>query len=227
MTRQAIPFHADDLSALARSLRQQLQQHQAQATELPSHLSLLNMLARAAGHRNLQALRAQADPPVLAAPPTKPSPLLQPTPIATVAPARGPRHPGLSALADRALRQFDERGRLTRWPSKHQVQRLALWGLWLHFDSRRIYSEGEVNRLLQSLHDFGDHCTLRRELVTMGLLTREDGGRRYQRLNPQPSEELRPLLAELRQRHQRFAGRRTPPPDAGPGGAYHPQSIAG
>ena len=84
--------------------------------------------------------------------------------IATVAPARGPRHPGLSALADRALRQFDERGRLTRWPSKHQVQRLALWGLWLHFDSRRIYSEGEVNRLLQSLHDFGDHCTLRREL---------------------------------------------------------------
>lgn len=215
MTRLAIPFHAEDISALAKSLRQQLDSHLASTPQAPSHLSLLNMLARAAGHRNLQALRAQAAlqpvPLAAAVPPSEP-----------IAPARGPRHPGLSELADRALRQFDEQGRLARWPSRHQVQRLAIWGLWLHFDSRRIYTEGEVNALLQAQHCFGDHCTLRRELVEMKLLSREDGGRRYQRQNPQPSEELLPLLQELRRRHRLHAGRRRPPAEAADA-----QAIAG
>lgn len=105
MTRLAIPFHAEDLSALAKSLRQQLDSHLASTAQAPSHLSLLNMLARAAGHRNLQALRAQAS--------LKPAASsVQPMPSAPIPPARGPRHPGLSELADRALRQFDEQGRL-------------------------------------------------------------------------------------------------------------------
>ncbi|MBT9492527.1 MAG: DUF2087 domain-containing protein [Paucibacter sp.] len=194
MPRESIALHAADISAFAKSLRQQLADHCLQTDESrepPSHLSLLNMLARAAGHRNLQALRAAA--PSLAAPTSKLTPKHAP-------PARGPRHPELSELADRALRQFDAQGRLVRWPSRHQVQRYAIWGLWLHFDSRRVYSEPEVNEVLNAHHGFGDHCTLRRELVEMKLLARSDGGREYRKLAARPADELLPLLRELRVR---------------------------
>lgn len=194
MPRESIALHAADISAFAKSLRQQLADHCSQTDESrepPSHLSLLNMLARAAGHRNLQALRAAA--PSLAAPTSKLTPKHAP-------PARGPRHPELSELADRALRQFDAQGRLVRWPSRHQVQRYAIWGLWLHFDSRRVYSEPEVNEVLNAHHGFGDHCTLRRELVEMKLLARSDGGREYRKLAARPADELLPLLRELRVR---------------------------
>lgn len=194
MPRESIALHAADISAFAKSLRQQLADHCSQTDESrepPSHLSLLNMLARAAGHRNLQALRAAA--PSLAAPTSKLTPKHAP-------PARGPRHPELSELADRALRQFDAQGRLVRWPSRHQVQRYAIWGLWLHFDSRRVYSEPEVNEVLNAHHCFGDHCTLRRELVEMKLLARSDGGREYRKLAARPADELLPLLRELRVR---------------------------
>ena len=40
-----------------------------------------------------------------------------------------------------------------------------LWGLWMRFDARRRYTEREVNEVLKAWHLFGDHCTLRRELV--------------------------------------------------------------
>ncbi|MCV2370584.1 DUF2087 domain-containing protein [Roseateles oligotrophus] len=197
MPREIFALHADDISAFAKSLRQQLTEYRSQADEsdaAPSHLSLLNMLARAAGHRNIQALRAAAQQPAaLAQAPTKLTPVHAP-------PARGPSHPELSELADRALRQFDAQGRLVRWPSRHQVQRYAIWGMWLHFDSRRVYTEPEVNEVLNAHHGFGDHCTLRRELVEMKLLARSDGGRAYRKLAARPNEDLLPLLRELRVR---------------------------
>ncbi|TXC65859.1 DUF2087 domain-containing protein [Piscinibacter aquaticus] len=85
----------------------------------------------------------------------------------------------LSDTAQRALRQFDAQGRLTRWPIKYSVQRLMLWGLWMRFDGKRRYSEREVNEVLKARHLFGDHCTLRRELVEMKMLERSDGGAEY------------------------------------------------
>ncbi|MCV2360739.1 DUF2087 domain-containing protein [Paucibacter sp. TC2R-5] len=197
MPRESIALHADDISAFAKSLRQQLAEHLSQSEdprEPPSHLSLLNMLARAAGHRNLQALRAGVVSTAAAS--ALPSKLT----MHNAPPARGPRHPELSELADRALRQFDAQGRLMRWPSRHQVQRYAIWGLWLHFDSRRVYTEAEVNEVLKAQHGFGDHCTLRRELVNMKLLARSDGGREYRKLAARPADDLLPLLRELRSR---------------------------
>ncbi len=200
MPREIFALHADDISAFAKSLRQQLAEQYRSATdpekagEPPSHLSLLNMLARAAGHRNIQALRATAQQPVaVVKAPSKLTPVHAP-------PARGPSHPELSELADRALRPFDAQGRLVRWPSRHQVQRYAIWGMWLHFDSRRVYTEPEVNEVLKAHHSFGDHCTLRRELVEMKLLARSDGGRAYRKLAARPTADLLPLLRELRAR---------------------------
>ncbi|MBS0435107.1 MAG: DUF2087 domain-containing protein, partial [Proteobacteria bacterium] len=84
--------------------------------------------------------------------------------------------------AARALRQFDAQGRITRWPIRFGVQRLMLWGLWMHFDGKRRYREREVNEILNAWHLFGDHCLLRRELVEMKMLARTDGGAEYRKL---------------------------------------------
>ncbi|MFG5406969.1 DUF2087 domain-containing protein [Piscinibacter sakaiensis] len=90
-----------------------------------------------------------------------------------------------------------------RWPSRYATQRLALWGLWARFDPERRYREAEVNAVLNDLHLFGDHCTLRRELVNMKLLWRSDGGAEYRRVPAEPDAEARALLGRL-------AGRRRP-----------------
>lgn len=186
MPRELIACPVQDLSSFAKSLRQQLAEHlladAADAPKLPSHLSFMNMVARAAGHRNLQALRAA------------------PAPALSRGPARGPRNPGLSGAADRALRQFDASGRLMRWPTKYSVQRYAMWGLWLHFDAKRPYTEREVNSILQDRHSFGDHCTLRRELITMKLLERTAGGAEYRKVAARPEADVAALLHELRAR---------------------------
>ncbi|MDM4765588.1 DUF2087 domain-containing protein [Pelomonas sp. SE-A7] len=190
MPRELIACPVQDLSSFAKSLRKQLAE--LAPAEMPSHLSLMNMLARAAGHRNLQALKALA---ATGSPGQRYIPERQ-----RAAPLRGPRDPGLSETADRALRQFDERGRLARWPTKYSVQRQALWALWMAFDAKRPYTEREVNEILNSRHNFGDHCTLRRELVNMKLLERTPDGACYRKLPARPDAEVAALLRALRSR---------------------------
>src|ERR1700761_8864058 len=58
MTRPAVPFAAPDLSALARLLERALADHQTTHGRLPGHVEMMNLLARGAGQRNLQALQA-------------------------------------------------------------------------------------------------------------------------------------------------------------------------
>lgn len=181
MPRTDTPLHAADISSFAKSLARDLKQTHEQLHRLPGHVELLNMLARAAGHRNFQSLKAR--PPV-------------PPPVAE-APAMAP---SLSDTAAKALRQFDAQGRLTRWPIKYSVQRLMLWGLWMRFDARRRYSEREVNEVLKAWHLFGDHCTLRRELVEMKMLERSDGGAEYRKLPRRPEAEAMALMRALRER---------------------------
>ena len=64
MTRSVIPVTVPDLSGFARALRRSLAEHLAENAALPTHQALLNHIARAVGHRNLQALQAQAPRPV-------------------------------------------------------------------------------------------------------------------------------------------------------------------
>lgn len=185
--RERVPLHCEDLSQFAKTLRQQLGEHlQKSPGAAPSHVQLLNMLARAAGHRSVQALRAQATlthAPV-AAPPTTAAP------AATL----------LSTHASKALTQFDEHGRLSRWPYKFVVQRLAMWGLWLRFDSNRSYTEREVNDILKAWTTYGDHVTPRRELVEMKLLGRKPDCSAYWKEPQRPTDEVRALLQALRAR---------------------------
>jgi hypothetical protein len=181
MTRTVTPLSVPDLSSFTRALGRALAAHHAEHGALPTHQSLLNFVARAAGHRNLQSLLAGAA-----------LPRLQPA-----AEDRPPPEP-LSANARKALTQFDERGRLVRLPSKLSVRQLALWVLWMQLDGRRVYSEREVNELLKAWHTFGDHVTLRRALVDSLLLTRKKDGAEYRKLPARPDAEAHALMSAWR-----------------------------
>ena len=127
MAREATPLVVQDLSSFARSLGRALEARRSAALEPPAHVELQNLIARAAGYRNLQALKA--------APP-------EPVPPGAALP--------LSDNARRTLAQFDVDGRLVRWPKKFSVQRMAMWVLWTHFESKRKYTEREVNAVLKA-----------------------------------------------------------------------------
>jgi hypothetical protein len=152
---------------------------------------MLNLLARAAGHRNVQALQAAARRQAAARPDETPAVRWH-----------GPRDPLLTPTADRALRNIDAQGRLLRWPHKRAEQVLALWCVWMAFDGKRRYSEREVNEVINLRHAFGDHCLLRRELVEADLLARTPGGEQYRKLPARPSDEAAALLRAVRRRAQ-------------------------
>jgi hypothetical protein len=207
--REAWPLQVADLSAFAKTLRQLWQAHQQTQAELPGHVQMLNMLARAAGHRNVQSLKAQvaAERAAAARQALRPAALSPPEPdgFEAFGPATGPAVPSvtprpLTANAAKALTQFDDWGRLTRWPHKYSVQRLAMWALWTRFDGARRYTEREVNEILKAWTVYGDHVTPRRELIEMKLLGREPDCSVYWKERQRPDDEVRTLLQALRAR---------------------------
>lgn len=183
MTRESLPFVVPDVGTFARALGRALGERHAANPQPPGHVELLNLLARAAGHRSYQGLRAAARMPRAA-------------PAADAASAA----PALTPAARKALTQFDATGRLTRWPHKFSVQRLAMWVLWTHFDAKRAYTEREVNEILKRWNTWGDHVTLRRELIDHRLLTRKSDCSEYRKLAARPDDEVRWLLRAWRER---------------------------
>lgn len=200
MARTPTPLVIADLSSFARQLARAL----ADSATPPSHLQFLNQIARAAGYRNLQALQAGAPQavPAMAAD-------VSPADAAPVDAAPVP----LSDTARRALLQFDTAGRLQRWPAKYSVQRLILWPLWARFEPRRSYTEAEVNTVLKAANTFGDHVTLRRELVNHRLLARESDCSAYWKLPARPDDEARALMAAWRERQRQRDGARALAPE--------------
>jgi hypothetical protein len=173
MSRDALPFHAPDVSQLARTLRSQL----AGRDRLPGHVEFLSMLARGAGYRNFQHFRTAASP-------------AQPLPA--------PESPAIDERRiARLLRCFDAEGRLARWPSKRSEQVLALWVLWARIPSRVDLTEREISTRLAALNGFGDHALLRREMCELGLTSRTRDGRIYRRVEQPMPSEARDLLHRL------------------------------
>jgi hypothetical protein len=212
MTRTALPYSAPDLSALARLLERALLDHHVTHGRLPGHVEMMNLLARGAGHRNLQALQAAA---AQAPAPTPAMPVVadawyDATEVAAPEPAAAPAAPVLSAHAKKALEQFDAAGRLVHWPPKLSVQRLVMWVLWTRFDARRVYTEAEVNKILKGWHTYGDHVTLRRELINHRLMTRKSDCSEYRKVSLEPDDEVRSLLQALRSSARTRTRRRTP-----------------
>jgi len=186
MTRLLVPLATPDLSALAKTLKSFLDERHAAQKPPPTHVELLNLLARAAGLRNFATLKVIA----LAAP-------TGPSSIATT--ARTVHQDAvdlgtLSATARKALLQFDAARRLVRLPNKLSVQQMAMWALWTQFAARRSYTEKEVNALINAHHTFGDQATLRRELVNMKLVGRLNDCSKYWKEPRRPEPEVRAFL---------------------------------
>ena len=80
----------------------------------------------------------------------------------------------------RALRPFlDADGRLTALPAKERKKRMALWYLAGRLEDGRLYSEPEINALLDEWTLFHDPAALRRELYNKRLVDRTADGGRY------------------------------------------------
>jgi hypothetical protein len=173
MKSSIFPFYASDISALARSLKTQLNS----CEHTPGHVEILNMLARAVGSRNFQHFRAQ-----------------------NVA-AQKVMRPRETAVAvdyvelQRLLRYFDVSRRLIRWPTKYSHQDPCLWALWSRLPARQTFSEKEINELLLENHRFEDPALLRREMKERRMITRTLDGREYRRVERKPPI---PALALIR-----------------------------
>ena len=173
MTKDSLILPVADLSSFTRALSRQL------APEAPSHLALMNMLARAAGFRNLQHLRAaQTAGDKLAIPPEAVD----------------------HALVTRALAQFDAGGLLRQWPARRAVQILCLWAIWARLPREVSMTERQISAALNALHGFGDAAILRRDMVALGLLSRTTDGSDYHRLENRPPPEARALIGHLTSR---------------------------
>lgn len=173
MSRIAIAYASADVSALARSLREQIEK----LGETPSHVELLNMLARAAGYRNFQHLKGEAEKEAL--------------------PAEPPPPPADRTRVDRVANHFDANGMLLRWPSKANHQELCLWVMWSRLPARDVFDERRISGWLNDWHHFGDSAMLRRDMVGYRMVTRNVNGSEYRRVEQKPPPELRLLLEKL------------------------------
>jgi hypothetical protein len=176
MPKTLLSYQVADVSAAARSLREQLQA----LARLPSHVELLNMLARAAGFRNFQHFRAEVS-----------SDASRPPSVAKDVPAQ------TSAAVEKASRYFDAKGRLTQWPSKDSQARLCVWVIWSRLPRGVRLTEREISDLLKELNTFNDHALLRRALVDYDLVVRTPTGSAYRRIEQEPPVELEPLLERI------------------------------
>jgi hypothetical protein len=105
MSRPQFPFVTKGVSALARFLAREL----GGFDEKPSHVQMLNLLARSAGYRNFQHWRAQHDARErIAQTPVVPEPIDH-------------------VRVEQTARHFDRDGLLLRWPSKASHAELCLW----------------------------------------------------------------------------------------------------
>lgn len=94
------------------------------------------------------------------------------------------------------LKSFlDSEGRLSAYPSKRKMKLYALLYLAGKFERGRVYTEKQVNELLGQWHTYGDPATLRREMFTHRIFTRDAYGREY------CLEEVQPTIDELLERY--------------------------
>ena len=171
MSRPQTPLVIADLSAFATALRQNWPDTK------PGQSQTLTLIAKAAGYRNHQQLKAATpdDPP--------------------------PDKLAAKRVSD-ALRAFDNAGLMTRWPQKTSLQRLCLMWFWARLPGRKDLTEQQVNQVLKAGETFGDHVLLRRSLIDHGLMKRAIDGRIYRKIEQRPTPEERQFLRELSERTQ-------------------------
>ncbi len=83
----------------------------------------------------------------------------------------------ISAEADNkyekeVLSRFFKYGKLIQLPTQRKKREIVLREIANKFEKAHKYSETEVNDIIHRFHD--DHCTIRREMITFGILARDN-----------------------------------------------------
>ena len=73
----------------------------------------------------------------------------------------------------RLLDSFFEYGRLKSIPAQRKKERICLEEIAKELELGRPYPERELNQVLLRFHQ--DYCTLRRDMISEGILRREEG----------------------------------------------------
>lgn len=93
---------------------------------------------------------------------------------------------------DTELKNYlDNTGRLKKYPSRKKNKIIALMFLASKFEKGIIYSETEVNEILDHAHIFNDRCMLRRELFNNRFIGRFNDCSKYW------LEEKQPVLSDF------------------------------
>ena len=77
---------------------------------------------------------------------------------------------------DNLINEFDE---IMRWPKKPTDKENVINWLSNKFEVEHIYSEKEINEIINDSHSFNDTALLRRELISRKYLIRKDDGSQY------------------------------------------------
>jgi len=74
---------------------------------------------------------------------------------------------------------LDDEGRIKQYPAAAKKKILVVEYLAGKFEEDRIYSEKEVNSIINKWHTFGDYFLLRRMLIEYGFMGRKPNGSEY------------------------------------------------
>ena len=75
------------------------------------------------------------------------------------------------------LKNFlDNEGRVNKWPAKYVMKVEVIEYISEKFEIDRIYTEKEVNTIIDEWHTYGDYFMIRRGLITNGEFTRKRDG---------------------------------------------------
>ena len=69
------------------------------------------------------------------------------------------------------ISNFFKYGRLTQIPTQRKKREIVLFEILKQFETDREYGEKEVNEIILRYHE--DFCTIRREMIAFGMMTRD------------------------------------------------------
>jgi len=73
----------------------------------------------------------------------------------------------------------DSNGIIYRWPKRKEEKLAVLVYIKSKFEKDNIYTEIEVNKIINEWHSFGDHALIRRELIVNSLMNRTPDCTKY------------------------------------------------
>jgi len=94
----------------------------------------------------------------------------------------------MEQIPEQIERYFNQDNKLKQWPSKRKDKLSVLEFLSEKFEQNKIYSEKEVNGILNQAHVFNDAPLLRRELFDNGFLDRTRDCRQYWKIRKEPEK---------------------------------------